>query len=67
MGLFSPSPNPNPNQAKPLLQRLPTTADDAGRDATIQALTQAVLGQPGSKGRSRTKADALLMEERAQP
>jgi len=49
------------------LQRLPTTLDDDGRDATIQALTQAALGQPGSKGRGRTKAEALLMEERAQP
>ena len=49
------------------MQRLPTTADYNGRDATIQALTQAALGQLGSKGRSRTKAEALLMEERAQP
>ena len=47
------------------MQRLPTTPDDDGRDATRQALKQAALGQLGSKGRG--KAEALLMGELAQP
>lgn len=51
--------------AKPLLQRLTTTPDDDGREATRQGLKQATWGHIGSKG--RFKAEALLMEELAQP
>ena len=51
--------------AKPLLQRLTTTPDDDGREATRQALKQATWGHIGSKG--RFKAEALLMGELAQP